>query len=290
MPYLFNGKELDTETGLYYYGARYYDAKTSIFLNVDPLAEKTMQPYAYANNNPVMLIDPTGMEGEEPPIQCCKWIKEYTKGAWSTGINSISSLVTSNNISQTKQGVQEMIKVYDAYQKGGISMALNQYGKSIYETSGAKNIIDIGKGVIEGNPKDIGASVTIITIGILTHKASNNTRVATINKAESSIHGQIPALSQYKQYWKSGSLSEIIDKFTPNSLPILNSKRTKHIYLNTETKTKVIYDINNKYFRIQDKEGHYLDLSGKRINAPSNLQGKEASNYVKKNTHFKNLD
>ena len=67
MPYLFNGKELDTETGLYYYGARYYDPKTSIFLNVDPLTEKTMTPYAYTNNNPINLIDPTGMASEDPP-------------------------------------------------------------------------------------------------------------------------------------------------------------------------------------------------------------------------------
>ena len=66
MPYLFNGKELDSETGLYYYGARYYDPKVSIFVNVDPLVEKTMQPYAYVNNNPVMLIDPTGMIWEKP--------------------------------------------------------------------------------------------------------------------------------------------------------------------------------------------------------------------------------
>ena len=66
MPYLFNGKELDQETGLYYYGARYYDPKVSIFVNVDPLVEKTMQPYAYVNNNPVMLIDPTGMIWEKP--------------------------------------------------------------------------------------------------------------------------------------------------------------------------------------------------------------------------------
>ena len=40
MPYMFNGKELDTETGLYYYGARYYDPRVSLWLNVDPSAEK----------------------------------------------------------------------------------------------------------------------------------------------------------------------------------------------------------------------------------------------------------
>ncbi len=62
---MFNGKELDTETGLYYYGARYYDPRVSIFLNVDPLTEKTMTPYAYTNNNPINLIDPTGMKPED---------------------------------------------------------------------------------------------------------------------------------------------------------------------------------------------------------------------------------
>ena len=64
---MFNGKELDSETGLYYYGARYYDPRVSLWLNVDPLAEKTMTPYAYTNNNPIMLVDPTGMKGEDPP-------------------------------------------------------------------------------------------------------------------------------------------------------------------------------------------------------------------------------
>lgn len=70
-PYLFNGKELDEETGLYYYGARYYDPQTSVFLGVDPLSEKYpgWTPYAYAFNNPVNYIDPTGMEGEDPPAK-----------------------------------------------------------------------------------------------------------------------------------------------------------------------------------------------------------------------------
>ncbi|MGB6092438.1 MAG: RHS repeat-associated core domain-containing protein [Moheibacter sp.] len=61
-PYKFNGKELDEETGWYYYGARYYDPRISVWLSVDPLAEKypSISPYAYVANNPVNAIDPDG--------------------------------------------------------------------------------------------------------------------------------------------------------------------------------------------------------------------------------------
>ncbi|MDA9963963.1 hypothetical protein OAP05_03345 [Schleiferiaceae bacterium] len=40
MGYRFNGKELDEETGLAYYGARYYDNQLSMWLSVDPLAHE----------------------------------------------------------------------------------------------------------------------------------------------------------------------------------------------------------------------------------------------------------
>jgi RHS repeat-associated protein len=61
-PYLFNAKELDEETGLYYYGARYYDSRTSIWLHVDALAEmySGMNPYNFCSNNPINKIDPDG--------------------------------------------------------------------------------------------------------------------------------------------------------------------------------------------------------------------------------------
>ena len=63
-PFKFNGKELDEETGLYYYGARYYDPKVSFWLSVDPLAEKfpNISPYVYCNNNPILLTDTDGKE------------------------------------------------------------------------------------------------------------------------------------------------------------------------------------------------------------------------------------
>ena len=60
--YKFNAKELDTETGWYYYGARYYNPSTSTWLSVDPLAEdyESWSPYNYTLNNPINLIDPDG--------------------------------------------------------------------------------------------------------------------------------------------------------------------------------------------------------------------------------------
>jgi RHS repeat-associated protein len=65
--YKFNGKELDQATGLYYYGARYYDPKISTWLSLDPLADKMRRhsPYNYAFDNPVYFIDPDGMAPED---------------------------------------------------------------------------------------------------------------------------------------------------------------------------------------------------------------------------------
>ena len=65
-PYRFNAKEKDAETGLHYYGARYYQSKLSVWLSVDPLAHETLEPYVFTGNNPVMFIDPDGREVKWP--------------------------------------------------------------------------------------------------------------------------------------------------------------------------------------------------------------------------------
>jgi RHS repeat-associated protein len=62
MPYKFNGKEIDEETGLYYYGARYYDAGIGVWYGVDKMQEKYpgVSTYAYCSNNPLIYVDPDG--------------------------------------------------------------------------------------------------------------------------------------------------------------------------------------------------------------------------------------
>ena len=62
MPYKFNGKEFDEETGLYYYGARYMNPVTNLWYGVDPLAEKyaSISNFSYRHGNPIILVDPNG--------------------------------------------------------------------------------------------------------------------------------------------------------------------------------------------------------------------------------------
>ena len=71
--YKYTGKELDEEGGfgLYYYGARYYDARIGRFTSIDPplkgdlpdqvkLEPIRLNPYAYAGNNPLKNVDVGG--------------------------------------------------------------------------------------------------------------------------------------------------------------------------------------------------------------------------------------
>ncbi|MBI3893646.1 MAG: RHS repeat protein [Candidatus Wallbacteria bacterium] len=57
-PFLFNAREFDDETGLYYYRARYYDPASGTFLTPDPLVQANL--YQYALGDPVNYSDPSG--------------------------------------------------------------------------------------------------------------------------------------------------------------------------------------------------------------------------------------
>ena len=66
LPYKFNGKQFDEETGLYYYGARYMNPMTSLWYGVDPEIEKVpgCSPFTYTFSNPITLIDPNGQSAK----------------------------------------------------------------------------------------------------------------------------------------------------------------------------------------------------------------------------------
>ena len=96
-PYLFNAKEFDEETGMYYYGARYYAPRLSLWMSCDPLQEKNpnMCSYVYCINNPTRYIDPTGMIWEDPKKS------ESLKRSINNRIESIN-----NNTSKLKSEIE----------------------------------------------------------------------------------------------------------------------------------------------------------------------------------------
>jgi RHS repeat-associated protein len=72
----FTGKERDAETGLDYFGARYFSGAQGRFTTADPLMAsakasnpQTWNRYAYALNNPLKFVDPDGLE---VPDACVK--------------------------------------------------------------------------------------------------------------------------------------------------------------------------------------------------------------------------
>ena len=60
----FTGKELDEESGYYYFGARYLLSELGNFISSDPLSDKypEIQSYLYCNGNPIKYIDTNGLE------------------------------------------------------------------------------------------------------------------------------------------------------------------------------------------------------------------------------------
>jgi len=96
----FTGKEFDSDSGIYYFGARYYSPLTGRFLNSDP-AQDGANWYSYANNNPLKFLDPTGREATTIHEFTAEELEEEYKGFDSKikdpVVRTILSIVKTNN-------------------------------------------------------------------------------------------------------------------------------------------------------------------------------------------------
>ena len=150
LPYKFNGKQFDEETGLYYYGARYMNPMASLWYGVDPQIEKMPKDgsYSYCFGNPIKLIDPNGerpTEEEAARISAHVYGTEKVTltGGWH--LSKYNKTISGITLRDEKSGFKSAI--YERTYKGKTEYVYATAGTDFTEMNDWKNNIKqiIGK-------------------------------------------------------------------------------------------------------------------------------------------------
>ena len=192
MPYKFNGQELDEETGLYYYGARYMDPKISMWLGVDPLTEdyNNISAYLHCHGNPIVMTDPDGQGAY------------YTSDGTLQGKDKLNDnkayLVSS--VEKDKNGF--VVKTTNRQILSVTNTVLNQYANTVEkESSGDKLESYALAGAISNLAKYKNKSIskTLQTEGIYGYRDGGN-KTTYNNNAEYSMEAVLNALTNGHDY------------------------------------------------------------------------------------------
>ena len=117
--YRYVGKEKDNESGLYYYGARYYAGWMCRFISVDPLAASYahLNPYNYAGNKPIGDLDIDGMQSPTEPVA---ETQKYGFASGNEAFDAVANKVLSDHSSGTAVNIE--ITQCDGYAEGSIEV------------------------------------------------------------------------------------------------------------------------------------------------------------------------
>ncbi len=219
-PYKFNGKELDAETGYYYYGARYYDPSAALWLGVDPLAEKYpgVSPYVYCAGNPVKYVD---QDGKLPTAVVGALI-----GA------TVNATIA---ICEGKSGSE----VLAAAAGGAVSGAIiGSGGFLLGAASGvAGDVVEQGLNIMMGNSDEYSVEQTVVC-GISSGVAGGLSKAAktSIEKTGKEAVKQIEARSSSKAYMNKIT-GEVKSDFKAAGKP--TSGHATHQKINNEAKSRI---------------------------------------------------
>ena len=213
LPYKFNGKQFDEETGLYYYGARYLNPVISLWYGVDPMQEKSpfISTYVYTFNNPIHFIDPNGKWGEDTNRNL---IAEKGDNAWTlakylnTSAEISTKMLNEQGYSINKNGilnlkVGDIFKVERESPKPEERIDLGFVGNNIRERAGSefsKNLFEnywTGKGDVELSGERFAGILLYVKENA--PKSSSQTPVTLIGAPSGNVvgHGSKRAVNFY---------------------------------------------------------------------------------------------
>ena len=246
LPYKFNGKQFDEETGLYYYGARYMNPVASIWYGVDPLAEKytTTGGYVYTFDNPIKLIDPDGrgpgwnrftggLRVIGGSLQIIAGITGGIATSWSGVGAVVGGIAVVHGADDVQAGARQLWtgKEVDSFTFQGIKAGVKFAGASDNTANNIATFSDIGLGLVGG-----GAGLFKVL--------NKGTKVAEFTVAESKFDyffGRVVEGNVHNVQRSAQNLKDL------TALGISSKKQLAKIFATTLVKGTEVSRSTNKY-------------------------------------------
>ena len=215
MPYKFNSKEFDEETGLYYYGARYMNPRTSLWYGVDGLKENypELGSYTYCADNPVKFVDPDGNI-----VLIDNAIGALIGASLEITTQMVANLVVGNSITDINWGKVAVATIEGAITSGASNTV--RFVTKISVAAANSNMDNYDKGFIEV----VKGTAVNLAAGAVGSKASKLAK-GVGNKATQKISNKIIS--------SKTSLTKTVKKITK-----VNNKRAKTIATNIQKAQK----------------------------------------------------
>ena len=264
MSYKFNGKELDEETGLYYYGARYMDPKISMWLGIDPLVEKypSVNGYCYTFSDPIGFIDPFGQEGEGAG-NTSWWGKnnmttraigalQMVGGAVEAVVGGIGGLVTAETLGGAALGYAALLNGIDNTQAGFNQMWTGTTQQTLLHQVVETNAQKLG--ATKQTAENIATGVDLSTIFL-----GGGTSLSTVRG--------LRATKAANNFFKDTKYTEKVMKQMGNSSDVFHGfSKSVDAYAAKYGKVTQIRGGDKKIYQMLTIKGSITDKSGKTIN------------------------
>ena len=237
--YRFNGKELDSESSLYAYGARYYSPWMCRFVQVDPQAGKYMQQssYVYADNSPVCKMDingeGTGDDGgggdsgggtsSASPVNVPSTSGTENKKDKNSNTANITDFVSPERVKQFQESVKNNSTSLPSAQTGlNIANPATQMGTDL------KTSVQVNKKIPLASPRAVNtekASFHVSNKGTSANPTGNTEKTGTSNEKFRDWVGIITYGQHNKgesnvtakhTTWMESTLMEMLELFTKN--------------------------------------------------------------------------
>ena len=149
-----NAMELNEETGMYCYGARYYEPRLSLWMSCDPMQEKypNISSYCYTYDNPIKFIDPDGRIVKIPKNQnqIIGYINQKAQGVFAVNKkNELYFKIPKDTKGYSKYYTEKLIALIN----GPNSTVTVRIDQKVKEEEN-------GKSIIKDVDKDHGGGVT----------------------------------------------------------------------------------------------------------------------------------